>query len=155
MSASLSLSFELICLMGWLLKHEKTTLNALVQQAMKNGLGQALKEINPDEYAKLSEELHATILDFLFYLEETLAYNLDKTENSEEEKIVITQKIAHPLKKLNYENIDHQTLKMSVRQAKAELSEKKSESLDPDQARQLLYEHIMKNWKPSKNEVMN
>ena len=157
MSTSLSLSFELICLMGWLLKNEKTTLNALVKQAIKNGLAKDLSEINPEEYAKISGQLYTTILDFLVYLEEALAHNLDSTKNSTHEKTT-PETIFPPSKKRSGSNVDHSMLKISMKQTKAELEkemQKKAASLDPDHAKKLLYEHIIKNWKPSKNELMN
>ena len=154
MNTSLSLSFELIYLMGWLLKNEKTTLNALVKHAIKNGLGKDLKTINPDDYSKVSDQLYSTILDFLVYLEEALAKNLDniKLETSTSEDNLSTLNIENDVQDIN-------NVKLNIHQTKADISKEIQKRLagaqDPDQVKKLLYEHIIKNWKPTKNEPMN
>ena len=155
MNTSLSLSFELIYLMGWLLKNEKSTLNALVKHAIKNGLGKDLNEIDPNDYSKVSDQLYSTILDFLVYLEDALAKNLNSTSFEGEP----SEEILKALKNFENDNSDEQIIKMNVQRTKTDISKviqkKLAGAQDTDSAKKLLYEHIIKNWKPSKNELMN
>lgn len=151
MNSSLSLSFELIYLIGWLLKNEKRMLNSMIKHAVKNGLAHDLQSINSDDQSKMAEELYNTILDFLVFLEDSLADNLDNLTLD-----MKTEKVIHPaLKKFDQDNIDLHTLKVSLQQTKTELCKKneKENNTTTEEAKTVLFQHILKNWKPSKNET--
>ena len=153
MNTSLSLSFELIYLLGWLLKHERTTLDALIKQAVKNGLAVDLNKITTDDQDKMSEQLYGTVLDFLVHLENTLASNLEgvHTDNT-------TNQILYPaLNKFTNNSLDIQTIKLSMQQARERLQNKSATnqpSTDAiEQGKSILFEQLLKNWHPSKNET--
>ncbi len=156
MNSSLSLSFELIYLMGWLLKNEKKMLNALVKHAIKKGLAQDLKEINPSDLGDMSDKLYNVILDFLVYLEDSLTKNLDNVElDSKTEDAILPA-----VKKLDYDNLDLKTIRLSMQQAKSQLSNNPDAPQENDvtfveDAQKLLYEQILKNWAPNNNETLN
>ena len=155
MDTNLSLSFELIYLMGWLLKNEKSMLNDLVKHAVKNGLAQDLQRVDSYGCVQMSDELYGTILDFLSYLEKSLAKNLDANiaPLRSEEAIFPT------LKKLDQENLDLKNIKLSIQKAR-DLLNKNIEDKDntiqqTELAKNVLFEHILKGWKPSKGDLLN
>lgn len=155
MNTSLSLSFELIYLMGWLLKNEKKMLNALIKHAIKKGVAQDIKSLNPADFSEVSDKLYNVILDFLLYLEDSLAKNLDNVQLDTKTE----EAILPAIKKIDQEALDINTIKLSMQQAKSQLNEQdlqagEGETFEED-AKKLLYEQILKNWMPTKNEDLN
>lgn len=155
MNTSLSLSFELIYLLGWLLKHEKNTLDGLIKQAVKNGLAIDLKKITTEDQEKMTDQLYGTVLDFLVYLEDALANNLDGVQSDS-----TTDQMLYPaLNKFTNNSLDIQTIKLSMQQARERLQTKTTEN--PSQAeaiengKSILFEQLLKNWNPSKNETFH
>lgn len=154
MNTSLSLSFELIYLLGWLLKHERNALDSLIKQAVKNGLAVDLDKIAIDDQDKMSEQLYGTVLDFLVYLEDTLVQNLDgiHTNNA-------PHQLLHPaLSKFMNNSLDIQTIKLSIQQAREKLQHKtnnntQSKNETIEEGKSILFEQLLKNWNPSKNET--
>lgn len=152
MDKHLSLSFELIYLMGWLLKHEKGMLNSLIKHALKNGLAHDLEKVQIDAQGDASQELQTIILDFLAFLERSLAKNLDASHDAQHHG---DQK--HP---------DAAELKVRLQRAKqlltkglavekadaAALVEKKGSQKTVTTE---LFNDILKTWKPNKKDLLN
>jgi hypothetical protein len=152
---SLSLSFELICLINWLLKHERKLLDNLVKHALKNGLAKELKTFTHDDVQQASDELYTVILDFLVVLEESLSKTIQTTSTDTK-----TDKAIFPaLSKIDADNIDWQALKTSMQQTKDELSKEEFKDVSQSQYKQhatkILFQQFLKNWKPQNNEVMH
>ncbi|MFH0898965.1 MAG: hypothetical protein V1855_05275 [bacterium] len=154
-NTSLSLSLELICLIAWLLKHEKSKLNVLIKRAIKNGLIQELDKLEKRDFLKASEELHMTVLDFLMFLEDSLIENL-KTSHLD---IKTERTLIPPLKNMEEDALPAQTIQLSIKEAKDQLIQEKQTdptvSEDVDHVKQVLFEQIIKNWKPSNKELLN
>ncbi len=170
MSAQISLSFELISLLNWLLRHEKAMLNAMLKQALEHGFAEELEKVDAASIAAAeSEELYHTVLDFLEYLEHSLIKNLEtiNVDNKTKDAIMPT------LQKLEADSLDHKTLWLSMQQTKARML--KAKQLIPQQqtkaiapeaapeakidhsehANKILFEQLLKNWKPNNKDVMN
>ena len=171
MSINISLSFELICLVNWLLKNEKQLINALVKQALKNGFAQELEKIDSTHSVENPEELYATVIDFLLFLEKNLLKNLETVSVDTHTQ----EEILPVVKKLDADNIDVRTLWLSMQQTKNQLCKerhkrereereqeqdlKTHDTVAPDQAAgqaaDILFEKLLKNWKPLQTEPLN
>lgn len=192
MSINISLSFELICLINWLLKNEKQLINALVKQALKNGFAHELEKIDSTQVIENPEELYATVIDFLLFLEKNLLKNLETVSVDTHTQ----EKILPVVQKLDADNIDLRTLWLSMQQTKNQLckerhkrerereerEEREEEELEntesPDaitalessvnapvtpasmhdensQAAEILFQKLLKNWKPHQKEPLN
>lgn len=144
MDKHLSLSFELIYLMGWLLKHEKGMLNSLIKHALKNGLAEDLEKIHLDSQTDASQELQATILEFLAFLERALAKNLDAS-----------------LETSSTDRQDTAEIKTRLERAKQLLSkelssqQEKNQKTDDKAPKKSSFNQVLKNWKPSKNDLVH
>lgn len=167
MSAQISLSFELISLLNWLLRHEKTMLNNVIKHALERGFAEELEKIDLTAVATDNEELYNTVLDFLEYLEHSLIKNLESihVDNKTKDAIMPT------LQKLEGDSLDHKTLWLSMQQTKARMlkakhvpaEQAKPALLTPEEARaehnqhanKILFEQLLKNWKPTNKETMN
>lgn len=169
MSAQISLSFELISLLNWLLRHEKAMLNAMLKQALEHGFAEELEKLDAASLASTeSEELYNTVLDFLEYLEQSLIKNLEtiSVDNKTKDAIMPT------LQKLEADSLDHKTLWLSMQQTKARMLKAKQCATEKQQpqaiaaeaakdtkhtehANKILFEQLLKNWKPNNKDVMN
>ena len=172
MNTSLSLSFELIYLIGWLLKNEKQALNALIKGAINKGLGQELNAINPQDHSKVNEQLYNTLIDFLNFMEDTLLNNMDELQiDTKTEKAMLAA-----LRKVDLDALDVNAVRTSMQQTKDELSAKSATTTEgtatdldqtlnaqtsdvdfdnTERAAAILLKNIIKNWKPSLNESIN
>lgn len=157
MDKHLSLSFELIYLMGWLLEHEKGMLNSLIKHAIKNGLAQDLEKVNFDMHDNdSSKDLQAIILDFLSFLERSLAKNLDALD------IALAEESNH---QDHGNNTDHEqdntNLRTRLKQAtqllakKLESKNESSKKTGGKKSQQSAFNEILKNWKPSKRDLVH
>lgn len=171
MSAQISLSFELISLLNWLLRHEKVTLNTMLKQALEHGFAEELERVDAASMAAAeSEELYSTVLDFLEYLEQSLVKNLESihVDNKTKDAIMPT------LQKLEADSLDHKTLWLSMQQTKARMLKAKqlitqqqppkaaktessgeAKNSHTEHANKILFEQLLKNWKPNNKDVMN
>ncbi len=152
MNANVSLSFELILLLNWLLKHEKAQLNNLVKHALENGFMQEIEKISPDDYAKLTDQFYNSILEYLLFFEHALLTNLSEMTVDE----AANNAILPLIKKIDFEKMDVKTLWLSMQQTKKKISKNHSDiEQQPEQINNLLFERILKNWKPNKKEPLN
>jgi HD-GYP domain-containing protein (c-di-GMP phosphodiesterase class II) len=152
MNANISLSFELILLLNWLLKYEKAELNSLVKHALENGFMQEIEKVSLENYTQLSDQFYNSILEFLLFFEQALLQNLIAINVNE-----VTNNAVLPLiKKIDFENLDIKTLWLSMQQTKEKISKSKNDlEQKPEQINNLLFEQLLKNWKPSKKSPVN
>ena len=130
-------------------------LNALVKHAAKNGFNQELSSMLNDENMKQNDELYNTLVDFINFLEESLTAQLD--QNSEEEN---TEQVLMPMiQQLNNDAIDFQTLQTSIQKTREHLettsSNQTNQTEKVEYAKNVLFEQILKNWKPTKNDPLH
>ncbi|MBD3231219.1 hypothetical protein GF322_01000 [Candidatus Dependentiae bacterium] len=145
MSTTLSLSLELIYLMNWLLKNDKNKLKKIIEESIKSGLAQEIDQIDNfnNDFENL-DSIHNSILDFLFFMEDTLLEALEKKDSDFIEK----EKLKPTIQKINSQKIDLKTLWMSIQQTKIKNTSKKD-------LKKLLLSELIKNWRPKKNEPVN
>lgn len=151
MNTNISLSFELILLARWLMKHEKQQMSALIKQALENGFMQELESKSHKTYTQIADKFYENILEFLIFLEDALIENLAEFNLDE-----ITNNAMIPLiKKLDISSVDIKTLWDSMQQAKRKISKEDNVQEHPERVDEVLFEHILKNWKPNKKLPLN
>lgn len=133
-------------------------LNALIKHAIKKGLARDIKNLDSTDVNEASEKLYDTILDFLLYLEDSLANNLDNVQldTKTEDAILPT------LKRIDLDNLGENTVKLSMQETKSQLSDfleedesEKNEVEFKKNAAKVLFEQILKNWKPTTKDILN
>ncbi len=157
-SNNISLSLELICLMNWLLKHEKQGLNTLIKQAIQHGFAKELEKIDTQNYTQIADDLYSTILDFLLHFEKVLLKNIETVQLDS-----ATQNAILPaLERIDIDSVDGKTLWLSMQQTKAKLGKNGQETVKPAELAEkqqdpkaIFFEQIIKNWKPTKDDLLN
>jgi len=142
---NLSVSLELIYLMGWLLRHKRGALKALVEGAIDEGLATQLEHIDPLDQTTMAEQLHETLLEFLLFLEDSLHDSLEPEELSNTEALFTPM-----VNTIDTESLDAQTLWASIRQAKQQMAQG-----EKPEAKTALLKSLLKNWQPDSQEPVN
>ena len=151
MSANLSVSFELICLMGWLLRNDKSTLRSLVKKALHDGAGEQIinaggLESRPKE---MSDAMGQTISDFFNTLEAMIGEEMDFDQMSES---------FEALEQLKNVNIDGKAVWSALAQTRETVDGQASELDENGKAdlfREELFKNLLRNWEPAANETLN
>lgn len=142
----LTLSYELLYLMQWLIENEPEKLKTLIGQSFNNGLKEELKTIAPLSEQHSMEDLQYNIIDFLGMLE-TL---LQEVSNEHALKRVMEKKLMPALDHIDTTNCDNETVQSSV--------EKASSKIDSNPERnpqELLFKELLRSWKPDKKTTSN
>ena len=164
MTTQISLSLELISLINWMLKKEKTLLNSLVKHAIEHGFIEELAKAESTEQQYQPEEIHNTLVEFLDFLEHTLIKNLETIQVDEKTK----DAILPALQKIETDSLDFKTAWMSMQHTKARVGRKRypkarTETLEAtttptpmvQNPMEILFEELLKNWKPNNKETVN
>ena len=157
MATSLFLSLELMYLLKWLIKHDKTRLRVLINHALKHGLGRQMHEyaVAPQGQPKNTDEmLNDTFLELLNFMEGALMEGLENQKYDDR----LHGKLTHVLSHMNVEGVDDKTLSESLHEARHELKhveEHAHRSASGAVTKQVLTRKMLKNWKPGKDDSVN
>jgi hypothetical protein len=158
MSSNLALSFELICLMDWLLRRDRTLLKLLVKRAVRCGFAQELAALEPDNLLERREQLHGSVLEFVEFFEEMVTKELAGERGDE----AVTHDLVPALKKLEHSGIDQKTLWLSIQQTKASLIVQHQEGGAVSASagsglklRDRLMRNLIRNWGPTIEDEVN
>jgi len=156
MSNQLSLSFELICLMDWIIKNGREKFQLIVKDAINSGIVDNLDLFFQQDPEKVSENLYNTVLDFVVFLEDVLGKELDKIN----EDIIPRDKVDDLILHLDNMALDPKTVWLSIHQARKNL--KKVQGVEAgkmeckntgEEAKNEIFNKILNNWEPGKDEV--
>lgn len=139
------LSYELLLLLEWLIEHDKEKFKTLIDKALRAGLKQKLVNKDVSAYAQeVKEQAHYTIIDFFGLLEHALADSLQKaTITSASEKQLLST-----LDHLDATVCDKEALRGTLAKAATKLQKNPC-----DNPQQLLFEELLKSWKPGKKNL--
>jgi hypothetical protein len=159
MTTQIALSLELLCLLNWLLKHDQAALNALVKHAIEHGFIEELDKYEHTDPQQIPDNLYNSIADFLDYFEQTMIKQLDSVQMDKQTK----EAILPALQKLETSSLDFKTIWLSMQQTKAQVhkaplghtAKPKTAFPDEQKAEAILFERLLKNWKPNRKETLN
>lgn len=143
------ISYELLCLLRWLLEHDIEKLKKMVSKALATGLKEDIKQfeqfgdVNTDP--AMIEEIQHSIIEFFSMLETLL---LESMKEQAVQKAV-EKNLMPTIDHIDSTICDDATVRSSVEKATA-----KSEQHPKANAQELLFKELLKRWKPSKN-MMN
>jgi len=143
------ISYELLCLLRWLLENDLERLKKMISKALANGLHEDIKQfeqlgdVNADP--AMVQEIQHSIIEFFSMLETLLleAYKEQAVQRAVEKNLMPT--IDH----IDTTLLNDDTVRSSVAKATAH-----SEKHPKENAQDALFKELLKQWKPSKN-MMN
>ena len=144
MEGDIVLSFELLVLINWLMQNERQMLNNLIKHALKNGLAQEFEKISGADDIEVNEQFYSTVLGFLLFMEDGLIENLSQIKINEENR----DDVYTELRKIDLKNIN----------IKPVFSTSKNSKIEPgnlNETKNVLFQQVLKSWKPNKNDLMN
>jgi hypothetical protein len=142
----LVLSYELLCLLRWLLEHDAPKLKKMVSKAVANGLYEHIRLLDKKTSEHDQEDMQDNILDFLALLETSLLECMSEH---------VTQKARSTNLLATVEQLDttlcNPDIMMSSLEKTTNLTDK-NPTLNPQET---LYKELLKRWKPEKKSTMN
>lgn len=145
MSSSLSLSYELISLMGWLLKHEKSALSALIADALRKGFSEEISHATQEEHEQMGEEMHSTVLRFMQFLEAALNERLEAPIDQQTK-----QDLLEAVQRFDGHEIDLRSVWARVQRAQGE-----GKAVSPKDTVGEVFSQILHGWEPGREDEIN
>lgn len=139
------LSYELLLLIEWLIEHDKEKFKMIIDKALRSGLKQKLANKDITAYGQqVKEQAQYTIIDFFGLLENVLADSLQKaTITSASEKQLLST-----LDHLDATVCDKEALRGTIAKTATKLQKNPC-----DNPQQILFEELLKSWKPGKKNL--
>lgn len=141
------ISYELICLLQWLIENDDTKLKKIVSKALSSGLKETIKKgmsATNEEY--MLDDIQNTIVDFLGILE-TILFEAITDQTT---KDAIEQKLMPTVEKIDMAACDDATVRFSLEKTTSKIEKNPQEN-----PHELLFQEILKRWKPNKKNLLN
>lgn len=139
----LTVSYELLYLVQWLLENESDALKKLINHALENGLKQDLQTAINSEL-KSSEDIQYSIVDFLALLETLLHENISEQNM----KRIMEKKLMPAIDNIDNKECDKATVDFSVEKATSKI-----ENNPEKNPQEILFQELLKCWKPNKKTI--
>lgn len=145
-NSQLTLSYELLYLLQWLIEHEPEKIKSLITKAFENGFAQDLKKIGANTEYQMPEEVQHSVVDFFTLLEVLL----HEVTNEQLMKRVMEKKLMPAIDHIDSTECDDETVLSSVEKASS-----KFESEPEKNPQELLFKELLRCWKPTKKTLSN
>lgn len=142
----LTLSYELLQLLAWLTENEPDKLKKLVKYAYNNGLKEEISITRRSKDTSLAETMQYTLADFLSLFELLLQ---EVAEESMLQKVV--EKNLLPA----LDHIDSTACDTATVQTSLEKATSKIETQPHSNPQELLFQELLRSWKPKKETLSN
>jgi len=145
------ISYELICLLQWILEHESELFKQLIHRAMKSGVKQntlshAHDSTNEENGMPTIDDIQEIIIDF-FELCDTL---MSEVQHEQSVKKAIEKNLMPAIDQIDSSICDDATVRSSIDNTAAQLDYSPNIS-----AKETLFREILKQWKPNKKHTIN
>jgi hypothetical protein len=138
------ISYELLHLLQWIVEHGSHELKQLVGKALAAGLRERMHHADADMH--IAEEMQDSIVDFFSLLEGLLI----ETVNEQAMLKAHEKNLMPALEHIDSTVCDTATVRSSLEKATTKMTKNPNAN-----AQQLLFEELLKRWKPNKKAMMN
>ncbi len=142
----ITLSYELLQLLAWLTENEPDKLKKLVKYAYNSGLKEEIACTRRSRDVSLADTMQYTLADFLNLFEIILQ---EVTEENTLQKVV-EKKLLPALDHIDTMACDTATVQTSLEKATSKI-----ESHPQVNPEELLFQELLKSWKPKKETLSN
>lgn len=138
------ISYELLHLLEWIVEHGSQELKQLVGKALAAGLRERMH--HADSEVHVAEEMQDSIVDFFGLLEELMIETINERAILKAHEKNLMPALDH----IDSTVCDTATVRSSLEKATTKMSKNPNAN-----AQQLLFEELLKRWKPNKKATMN
>ena len=139
----LTLSYELLQLLQWLIENEPEELKKVISHALQNGFKAYLTN-QPIPEQSSADEMHYNVIDFLGLLE----ILLNEVKNEQRMQRIITKKLMPVIDHIDTKTCDENAIQLSVEQASLQLEDHPERN-----PQEILLQELLRSWTPSKNTL--
>lgn len=142
------LSYELVCLLRWLMEHNEPQLKNLIKKALASGLKKEIKSIDSLHQAHQNslEEIQMSIIDFFGLLEAILL----ETMHEQAVQATIEKNLMPAIEHIDARECDTAIINHSIERVVSKIDNASSEH-----AQEMLFQEILRRWKPNKKKTLN
>ena len=131
----LTVSYELLYLIQWLLDNESSAIKKVIEQALQNGLKHDLQTAINSTELKNTDDVQYSIVDFLSLLE-TLLHESISEQNM---KRIMERKLMPAIDNIDNKECDKATVDFSVEKATSKI-----ESNPEENPQEILFQELLK-----------
>lgn len=144
-NTQLTVSYELLLLLRWLIEHEEERVKKLVQKALQGGLHKQIQSFSLDKQdSEVTQELHYSVTDFFNLVELLLAESV----SAQVEYDAKQKNLMPTVDQIDSTICDTDTVRSSLERAASVIAK------NPDaNAKDVLFQELLKNWKPNTKMV--
>lgn len=142
----LVISYELLCLLQWLIDHDAEKVKRIIVKALANGLKDKVQQTEHFENMRTLEDMQQGLADFFGTLETLLLEALHEHAI----KHVVNKNLMPAIDQIDSTVCDDATVRFSIEKASSKIENNPKEN-----PQDLLFKEILKRWKPSKKNILN
>lgn len=140
------ISYELLCLLRWLVENDTEKLKKIITKALSAGLNDDIKKIErfhslATDAPHIAEEMQHSIVDFFHTMEIMLLESINDLAIQK----AVEQKLMPAIDHIDASACDETVVRSSIEKATSSSALKQGSN-----AQELLFKELLKNWKPSK-----
>jgi len=146
-TAQFAISYELLCLLRWLIERDAEKLKKIIAKAVNSGeLVEEMQQLeNPNQLA-LNSDIQTSIIDFFGLLEGLLIESI----NEQVEKRAREKDLMPAIDQIDTSICDNATVRFSLEKTTTELAH------NPDtNPKEQLFKELLKRWIPRKKNLLN
>ncbi len=140
------LSYEILCLLRWLVEHDPEKLKKLVAKAVASGLLDEIHEAREAQSDEQMEDIQYSILEFFSLLDVLIAQSI----NEQTVQRAMEKNLMPAIDQIDSNICDDETVRSSVEKATAKAGHNSKEN-----PKDLLFKELLKRWKPHDKNIMN
>ncbi|OGB86017.1 hypothetical protein A3J41_02385 [candidate division TM6 bacterium RIFCSPHIGHO2_12_FULL_38_8] len=137
------ISYELLYVLHWLLKYEKTELSNLITRAFIKGYEDKLKEQDMHSKITYSQDLQYSIVNFFNFLE----HQMVAISDTQTHQTLLHHNIIKTLDQIDPKRFDYDTIKSTVMATADKLKPQNKHD-----AKDLFLKELLKQWNPKKEK---
>lgn len=140
------LSYEILCLLRWLVEHDAQKLHKLVSKAVASGLLDEIHKAREAQSEEQMEEIQYSILEFFSLLDVLIT----QSANEQTVQRAMQKNLMPAIDQIDSNVCDDETVRSSVEKVTS-----KAEHNTKENPKDLLFKELLKRWKPHDKNILN
>ncbi len=139
-----AISYELLCLLRWIVENDADKLKKMVSRAVMRGLNEKIEQTRQYSELEALEDAHENMVEFFSTLEAMLVDTIQEQAVNK----VFEKKLIPAIEQIDTTICDDAVVQESLEKVHSKIAH------SPDKnPQEILLKEILKNWKPAKKQV--